>query len=112
MSLDNPSQNKIITQVVSGVSSANSSFTLPLRATLLQVVASNNTANAVTGGVKFGSTNGGVDIVAALVVAASIISPPATLLLTRFAAAQQIFFDAVGIWNAANIDVTFVYALP
>lgn len=96
------------TLTLSGVTSATS-VGLPSNSFISQIYVKANNVNAVTGGLKFGSTSGAVDIVAALVVAASVISPPATLLLTKFAAAQTVFIDAVAAWNSANVDITIVY---
>lgn len=92
---------------VSGVGT----LSLPAGATILSISAKNNTANAITGGLKIGSAVAGVDIVAALTVAASVVSPPATLLLPTFAAAQTLYYDAVVAWNSANIDLTVIYAV-
>lgn len=96
------------TLTLAGVTSATSA-SLPSNSFISQIYVKANNANAVTGGLKFGSTSGAADIVAALVVAASVISPPATLLLTKFAAAQTVFIDAVVAWNSANVDITLVY---
>lgn len=109
MGLFNPATNTIQRVFLPGLTGANTSVILPARAIISQIFAVNNTANAVTGGLKFGTTNGGVDIVAALTVAASVASPPATILLTRFPGQQQIFIDAAVAWNSANVDVTILY---
>lgn len=95
---------------LSAVTSATSTA-LPAGAIIQSITATNNTGNAVTGGLKFGTTAGGVDVVAALTVAASVISPPATLLLNRFAAAQTVYVDAVAAWNSASVDIKIVYAV-
>ncbi len=94
--------------VLSGVISATSAA-LPANSYISQIFVKNNSANAVTGGLKFGTASGGVDIVAALPVAASVYTVPASLLLSRFPAAQTIFIDAVAAWNSANVDITIVY---
>lgn len=109
MGLFNPDLNPTQRIFLPGLTTANSSTILPARAIISQIFAVNNTGNAVTGGLKFGTTNGGVDIVAALTVAASVASPPATLLLPRFATQQQIFIDAAISWNSANVDITILY---
>lgn len=93
---------------LTGVTSATS-ITLPANTYIDQIFVKNNTANAVTGGLKFGTSAGAADVVAALVVAGSVVSPPATLLLTKFAAGQTISIDAVAAWNSANVDITVVY---
>lgn len=90
---------------------AAGTLALPAGATILQIVVKNNTANAITGGLKIGSTVGGVDVVAALTVAGSVIAPPATMLVAAFLTAQTLYFDAVVAWNSANVDITVIYAV-
>lgn len=89
------------------------SFFLPPKCVLREVLAFNNTANAVTGGLKFGTSSGAVDIIAALAVGASSTAFAAdAALLKRFfspTARQQIFIDAVTSWNSANVDLYILY---
>lgn len=96
-----------------GLTIADSSMTLPANAYIQRIIVKNNTANAVTGGLKFGTTNGGVDIMAALAVGASVLVTDigTGLLKSLFSltATQQIFIDAVAAWNSANVDVTIIY---
>lgn len=91
------------------------SLVLPAKGVLLGVFIKNNNGNAITGGLKFGTTNGGVDIVAALAVAGSFIGHTFdAALLKRFfstSATQQIFIDAVTLWNSANVDVSIPYII-
>ncbi len=98
---------------VSGIVAKNSAIVLPANAIIDYIIVKNNTANAITGGLKFGTTDGGVDIVAALAVGANALTfaLDAAVLLRIFStsATQQIFFDAVAAWNSANVDVTIVY---
>lgn len=99
--------------VASGVASANSSLVVPANAFIQQIIVKNNTANAVTGGLKFGTSSGAVDIVAALTVGASalIFAVDSAILKRIFStsATQQVFIDAVVAWNNANVDITIVY---
>lgn len=99
-------QKIVMTAVTAGTSTS-----LPANAVILQIYARNTTGNAVTGGIKFGTTAGGVDIVAALTAAGNVISPPAVLLLTNFAGAQTINIDAVAAWNSASVDITILYVV-
>lgn len=76
----------------------------------IQYLMVNETAgNSITGGLKVGTTSGGVDVVIALTVAGSSLQivPDATLLKRLFStsASQTLFFDAVTLWNSASIDV-------
>jgi hypothetical protein len=91
---------------------SGSSFIVPARKIIDRVIVTNNNGNAITGGLKFGTTNGGIDVVAALAVAGNSISviSDATLLKRLFSRTldQAIFFDTVTLWNSANVDI-YVY---
>jgi hypothetical protein len=70
----------------------------------------NKTANAVTGGIKIGTTLGGTDVHAALAVAASAVNVSAPLIpAVNTAAARTLYFDAVTAWNSASVDVLVTY---
>lgn len=101
-------QNIRITGVV-----AATNFMLPAGAVIRDVIISNSTANAITGGVKIGTTAGGVDVVAALTVGANANAfVTDALILKRFfspTAAQQLFIDAVAAWNSANVQIDILY---
>lgn len=92
---------------------AAASFFLPPSAYITGLMVQNKTANAITGGLKFGTTAGGVDIVAALAIAGSAFGfVTDALMLKRFfsaAAAQQIFYDAVVSWNSASVQIDVMY---
>lgn len=89
------------------------SFWLPANAVLRDVIVVNTTVNAITGGLKFGTTSGGTDIVAALAVGASgLVFVTDALLLKRYfsaSVAQQIFFDTVTLWNSASVEIDIYY---
>ena len=106
----NPS---ILQKIVLSGQTIAANFTLPANCVIREVLAFNTTANAVTGGIKFGTTSGATDIIAALAVAASATAFTAdAALLKRFfspTASQQIFFDAVSSWNSANVNLTIIY---
>jgi hypothetical protein len=89
------------------------SFVLPARCYIAGIILANTTANAVTGGLKFGSASGGVDVVAAVPVGANAtLSVPDALVLKRFfslSAPQSIFIDAVTAWNGASIVGAVIY---
>lgn len=88
-------------------------FILPANCAIREIFVFNTTANAITGGLKFGTTAGGTDVVAALTVGASstAFATDAALLKRYFSptATQQIFFDAVAAWNSANVNITIIY---
>lgn len=83
---------------------------VPANSYIDKIIVKNNNGNAITGGLKFGTTAGGVDVVAALAVGANAFVA-ANPLLSVFSktAAQTIHIDAVTLWNGANVDVTIVY---
>lgn len=89
------------------------SFVLPANCVIREIIVFNTTANAITGGLKFGTTAGATDIAAALAVGANAFTflTDALMLKRLFSptAAQQIFFDAVTLWNSANVNITIVY---
>lgn len=93
----------------SGLAEAGT-IVIPANCYVEKVIVKNNTANAVTGGLKFGTTLGGVNVVAALAVGANVFVA-ANPLLSVFSttATQTIYIDAVTAWNNANVDVTIVY---
>lgn len=89
------------------------SFVIPPGAVLRDILVANTTANAITGGLKFGTTAGGVDVVAALAVgASSLVFVTDALMLKRYfstSLAQQIFFDTVTLWNSASVQIDILY---
>lgn len=96
------------------VVAANSSMTLPANAMILDIIVQNTTANAITGGLKIGTTAGATDIMTALAVGANAFTRGgASILKTIFSpsATQQIFIDTVTLWNSANVNITIVYVV-
>mgnify|MGYP001612917009 FL=1 len=72
----------------------------------------NNSANAITGGLKIGTTSGAVDVAAAVAVGANALTfvLDAALLIRFFSktVAQTLFLQDVVAWNSANIDVHII----
>lgn len=102
--------------LVTGVATGTTSFlvaTLPPNAIIREIIVSNVTANAVTGGIAFGTTSGGNDVVTALTCGANCLTFTAdSALLKRIfstTASQQIFATAVTAWNSANVTITVSY---
>ena len=93
---------------LNGVSAAGS-FVVPAGYIIEHIAIINNTANAITGGLKIGKTSGAADIVAAQAVAASSLNTVtgANVLIRLFSKTvdQTVYFDAVTAWNSANIDL-------
>lgn len=85
---------------------AAGSLTIPQGARVRAIHIRNQTANAVTGGVKVGTTSGGVDVLAAGAVAASVVvSYPSIISAVNTAGVRTLFVDAVTAFNAAILDI-------
>lgn len=69
----------------------------------------NSTANAVTGGIKIGTTSGGTDVVAAQAVGANAFLKvaDADVLIKGWSSDQTLFIQDVTAWNSASVTVTF-----
>lgn len=95
------------------VQTAAGSARLPANAVIREILITNTTANAITGGLKFGTTAGAVDVVAAQAVGANATTfvTDATLLKRFFSASatQDIFWDAVTGWNSASVTIDIIY---
>lgn len=104
----------VATTLRSNNSGKTSAFTfdIPPGYYIAQIIVTNNTANAITGGLKFGSTLGGADVILAqAVIATAVVNVvDASFLKRRFAkgVTQTVFVDAVTAWNSANVDVDVV----
>lgn len=105
--------NQILQDIRMSAQTAAGSFMLPPGGVLRDIIVQNTTANAITGGLKFGTTAGGVDIVAALAVGANgLVFVTVALFLKRLfsaSVAQQIFYDAVTLWNSASVQIDCLY---
>ena len=91
---------------------ANTTVVIPAGYSILQIIVENTTANAITGGLKIGTTTGGTQVVVALAVAANSIQAilDATILKRVFSrtANQTLYVQAVTAWNSANLNIHFV----
>jgi hypothetical protein len=91
---------------------ADDTLTLPARSRARSVYFRNNTANAVTGGVKIGTTLGGTDFLNAFAVGASTEAHANTAITAYATTDQTLYVAAVTDWNGANIDILIEYATP
>lgn len=93
---------------------ANTTISIPAGFSIVQLVVENTTANAVTGGVKIGTTSGAIDVIVALATGASSLQlvSSATLLKNVFStsADQTLFIQTVTSWNSAVVNFYFVLA--
>lgn len=102
-------------KIVSQVAQANNlteagTVELPADAVIQQIIVENNTTNIVLGGLKFGTTAGATDVLAALAVGASalVASLPLKYIFSR-TLPQTIYIDAVTGWNGADVNVLILY---
>jgi hypothetical protein len=112
MPLPNP-QTGVLRNIQITAQTAANSTALPANAIIRDITVRNTTANAITGGLKFGTTSGAVDVVAALAVGANaLVFVTDALLLKRYFSAtapQQIFYDAVTAWASASVEINIFY---
>jgi len=101
-----------------GVASGTTDFivgVIPAGAYIQQVIASNSTANAVTGNLTLGTTANGTDVVAAANFACganclvSVANANIAKQVFSLTASQPLHLAAVTAWNNANITITVVY---
>lgn len=80
--------------------------------TILQIALQNTNGNAVTGGVKIGTTSGGTEVVVAQAVGANAILAlkDAVVLKNLFSmsAPTTLFIQPVASWNSAVVNFQFV----
>ena len=97
------------TYTPSNVFSSNGTLFIPLGTNIESITILNTTGNAVTGGIRIGTTAGGADVVASLAIPANglISVSDATILKKAFSntANQTLFVEAIGAWNSASITV-------
>ncbi len=93
---------------------ASGSFTLPANTRIDSIDIIGTNGNAVTGGIKIGTTAGGTDIVAAQAVSGNSINSIAdSSILKRIfstSATQTIYYDAVTSFNSANLNLYFKFS--
>ena len=88
---------------------ANGQIVLPAGVMLRRIYFRNRTANAVTGGIRVGTSAGGTQVVTAQAIAANAIVSVIPTIENYQAAAQTLFFEAVTAWNGAQVDVFVQY---
>lgn len=92
---------------------ANTTFICPNGYMIEGIKILNTTANAVTGGIRIGTTAAGTQVATAIAVGANadLFVPTSALTLAYFSstAAQNLFFEAVTAWNSASLNVSFIF---
>lgn len=88
---------------------ANTTAVIPAGYIIDAIVINNTTGNAVTGGIKIGTTSGGTDVVLALAVGANSLQtvPDATILKRVFSMSVDttLYIQTVTLWNSASLDI-------
>jgi hypothetical protein len=96
---------------LSGVA-ADATFNVPAGYAIEAITIRNTTGNAVTGGIKIGTTAGGTDVVAAQAVGAnSLVTVADAAILKRYFSATletTLYFEDVTAWNSASLEVAVV----
>jgi hypothetical protein len=90
---------------------ANTTVSIPAGNIIQHLVIQNATGNAVTGGIKIGTTDGGIDVIVAVAVGANALFCvlDATLLKRVFSlsGATTLYLQTVTLWNSANLNFYF-----
>ncbi len=94
---------------VRGYFTANGTLTLPKGYFMERIWFKNRTANAVTGGIRIGTSAAGTQVVTAQAVAASV-QAVITPTISGYSLAQPqvdatLYVEAVTAWNSAGVDV-------
>lgn len=99
-----------------GVATGTTDFvvaTLPAGTFIQQIIVANSVAAAVTGGISFGTTANGTDIVTALTCGSSCVTFVADSAMSKrvfsTTAQQAIHAAAVTAWNSTNCTITITY---
>lgn len=91
---------------------SNTTVVIPANYTILQIIIENTTGNAILGGVKIGTTNGGTEVATTIGVSASslLAVSDSSLLKCVFSTSGDttLYIQAVTLWNSASINVHFV----
>lgn len=102
-------------QRLTAITDGTSGLSVPAGYFIDNISIQNTNANAITGGLKIGTTTGATDVLLAVAIGANAILkvPDALLLKTSFSttAVQTLFVQTVTLWNSANINLT-MYCLP
>jgi hypothetical protein len=91
---------------------ANTMISIPAGWAIARIFYAETAGNAVTGGIRIGTTSGATDVVAAQAIGGNSLDTigDASILKKVFsrAAAQTLFIQAVSNWNGASVELSFV----
>lgn len=88
---------------------------LPQGAFIQHIFVHETSNRAITGGLKFGTTNGGTDIISSIAVSGnSKVHATDSAIATRgfLPGSQTVYIDAAGSWNSAKADIFIIYCVP
>lgn len=91
----------------------NSTVVVPKGYAIEMIYIKNTTANAITGGIKLGTTSGGTDVLNALAVAGSFnnVVENSSVVLKKFfsdTANTTLYLQAVSSWNNASLNFALI----
>lgn len=90
---------------------SNATVSIPSGNVIQHLVIQNTTGNAVTGGIRIGTTDGGVDVVIAVAVGANALFSvlDATLLKRVFSmsGSTTLYIQTVTLWNSSSLNFYF-----
>jgi len=84
---------------------ANFTMALPADHEIKRIFIKNRTVNAITGGLRVGTSAAGTQIVTAQAVAASLQYSVAPTIPGILATDQILYIETVTAWNSAKVDV-------
>lgn len=88
---------------------ANSTMEVPANTAIAAICVKNTTANAVTGGIKIGTTDGGTEVLSAFAIGANymnVIEPTLDKRWFSITDDTTLYIQAVTSWNSASLEVT------
>lgn len=92
--------------------SSNATFTIPASFYIEHIIVENTTANAVLGGIKIGTTNGGSDVVSVFLCPGNSLQhiPDSSINKRVFSlsSSQTLYIQAVTLWNSATLSIHFI----
>ena len=93
-----------------GVSANSAVVTVPANCFIDLILYQETAGNTVTGGLKFGSTLAGTDVVASQTCTGGSTGhvPDSALSTKVFTTPQTIYAGAVSSWNGAKVNLTFI----
>lgn len=92
-------------RLISARLTADGTLALPAYHAIRRIYIDNETANAVTGGLDIGTTDGGQEVLAAKAVGANATVETAPVASVFLATAQTLYITAASAWNSSALRV-------